>query len=447
MTVSVRPLLAPVGRPVCFCFRAEFPFSFKEGGRYAVRCTPLSGIRRYALSKAGRAPDETACAAMGVKHPAAAQGGMLRLTLALPQEDEYKLCVYDEEGRTLQTLKVYALEDDLYGTYPLKGDTHTHTCRSDGVESPAYVAAMCRKQGMDFTAVTDHGWYAPSEEAVRYWSVMRTDFQVLCGEEVHAPDARAHILNIGGSASVNAWAYGREADYRRAVEEKRRQIPDVLCEPDRLRAAASLAVFDKIREYGGLSVLCHPFWETDEGYDISRDLTEWLLDHRAFDALEVIGGYWRHEYRSNHFQTAFYHQYCLHAGGSVPVLGESDSHGTDAGGLHGWYYSVVFARDFTFDAIREAVCAGRSVGVTALPGDIVRAYGPMRYVQYAAFLAEQVFPGHDAICRTQGDWMRQYLMGAAERLENLNGEPDAVRRYYDALAAERDTDPWNGKDD
>ncbi len=437
MTISVRPLLTRVNQPVGFCFRPEFPFSFSEGEEYAIRCTPLSGIRRYSLAAQGKTPDEAACAAMGVPHPATARDNRLTLILTLPQEDEYKFCIYDREGRTLQVLKVYALEEDLYGAYPLKGDTHIHTFRSDGVESPAYVVAMSRKRGMDYTAVTDHGWFEPSEEAAKYWKGLHNDFQILRGEEVHAPDAQVHILNIGGSSSVNAWSYGQGEDYRRAVEERRKEIPPVLCERDRTRVAASLAVFDKIREYGGLSVLCHPFWETDEGYDISRDVSEWLMDHRTFDALEVVGGYQRHELRSNLFQSAFYHQFYLNSRGeSVPVLGESDSHGTDNDHLYGWYYSVVFARDFTFDALKEAVRAGRSVGVTDVPGDMVRPYGPMRYVQYTMFLAENVFPSHDAICWTQGDWMRQYLFGYTERLEELNSEPDTVRRYYDGLMTE-----------
>lgn len=196
----------------------------------------------------------------------------------------------------------------------MKGDLHNHTYLSDGRESPAYVIAMLRKKGADFASITDHGWYQPSLEALEYWKELGTDFLVLPGEEVHAPDCRVHILSVGGRFSVNSWGYDGASDYREKLEQEKSKLPANLDEDDRTRIAASQAVFDKAREAGALSLFCHPFWETADGFDIHEDVTRYLLDHRRFDALEVIGGYWPHEYRDNLFQTAYYYQYCMGAG-------------------------------------------------------------------------------------------------------------------------------------
>ena len=48
-----------------------------------------------------------------------------------------------------------------------------HSHYSDGQESPAYVAAACRREGLDFMALTDHGQYKPSLEAQQAFENVR----------------------------------------------------------------------------------------------------------------------------------------------------------------------------------------------------------------------------------------------------------------------------------
>ena len=64
---------------------------------------------------------------------------------------------------------------------------HCHTCRSDGKEGPAIVAANYRKSGFDFLSITDHGQYEPAQEAIRAFSDIPMSFQLFAGEEVHPP--------------------------------------------------------------------------------------------------------------------------------------------------------------------------------------------------------------------------------------------------------------------
>ena len=51
---------------------------------------------------------------------------------------------------------LYALEDDLFALTAYKGDTHLHSCRSDGVGTPFEVACAYRRAGFDFICLTDH---------------------------------------------------------------------------------------------------------------------------------------------------------------------------------------------------------------------------------------------------------------------------------------------------
>jgi predicted metal-dependent phosphoesterase TrpH len=88
-------------------------------------------------------------------------------------------------GNKSYSFSVYSVNDDLLSRVPYKGDMHIHTYYSDGIESPAYVASSCRKIGLDFVAITDHGKYFPSIEAIDTFKDLDLDFKIFPGEEVH----------------------------------------------------------------------------------------------------------------------------------------------------------------------------------------------------------------------------------------------------------------------
>ena len=93
-----------------------------------------------------------------------------------------------------------------------------HSYYSDGTESPAYVAAYCRKIGLDFIAITDHGKYHPSLEAINAFQTFETDFKIFPGEEVHPPENEIHMINFGGKFSINELFKDKEK-YMKEVEE------------------------------------------------------------------------------------------------------------------------------------------------------------------------------------------------------------------------------------
>ena len=101
-------------------------------------------------------------------------------------------------------LRVYSLEEDLYGLKAYKGDTHTHTEYSDGNDSPEQFCSHYRGFGYDFVAITDHFEYPASLRAIDKMSELKTNFTVFPGEEVHVKQSgRFHTVNFNGKSSVN----------------------------------------------------------------------------------------------------------------------------------------------------------------------------------------------------------------------------------------------------
>ena len=40
----------------------------------------------------------------------------------------------------------------------LKGDTHLHTCNSDGKLTPGQLVEACQQAGLDYAIITDHNY-------------------------------------------------------------------------------------------------------------------------------------------------------------------------------------------------------------------------------------------------------------------------------------------------
>ncbi len=323
---------------------------------------------------------------------------------------------------------VYSLAPDLYGLRPYKGDFHIHTMFSDGRESPEYVAARYREAGFDFIAVSDHHRYEPSQEAIRYWEALPVDLKLFPGEEVHAPDNPVHIINFAGDCSVNEQFRDDEAGYRREVAERVARLGPVTPGQDPFPIAASEWVFDRIRAGGGLAVFCHPYWAC-HAYMINEAIATEIFKRRKFDAYELIGGYHKWQTESNMLQLARY-QREREQGNRFPVVGLSDSHGTDTDELFGWYYTVVLAKSDSRDDLVNAIRLDRSVAVDAPADESLRLYGDFRLVKYIGFLTREYFPRHRAICATEGELMIAHLGGddnALPALHALRGRSASYR--------------------
>lgn len=409
---EVTPRVVPAGRESEIVVRPLYEHCRIEPGEaMEVRCFPCEEL--------GAGP---------VPRPidARLEEGALRVRGVFEAEQEHVILVETaREGRRVVVgdFRVYSLEADLYARRPYRGDLHMHSCRSDGREAPAYVAACCRRIGLDFMALTDHRRYEPSLEAMRAYEGVPIDLRLYPGEEVHPPANPVHMVNFGGSFSVNA-LFGDRERYEAGVRAVLERLGDPPPGVDAYQYASCVWCFERIREGGGLGIFCHPYWFTNHRYEPAGALTSHLLREQPYGALEVIGGYHLYETESNALQVARYHEERA-AGRRIPIVGVSDAHGCERGELFGWYWTLVFARRCELADLIDAITDLHSVAVEALPGQAPRAHGPFRLAKYAQFLLREVLPLHDALCEEEGRLMLAHVAGdggAAERLAALRGQ-------------------------
>lgn len=381
--------------------------------------------------------------------------GCLRFTCPTPREEEYYIRL-SRDGKRIVQLAIYAVDADLIGRYPRVGDLHMHTCRSDGCESPAVVAANYRALGYDFLAITDHHRYYPSLEAMDAYAGLKLGYTLLPGEEVHLPGNPVHIVNFAGRYSVNGLltckdqykecgedpakrSYGMtppavmdEEEYRRQVEE----LAATLDLPERMQPhafcyASCLWIWNHIRAADGLGIFCHPYWISNL-ISIPEVLTDYILEQHRFDAYELLGG--DKPFTANGYQLLHYAE-LRSRGIDFPVVGSTDSHdSTEHSSIGNMAKTMVFAPANTRESLVESIKAKYSVAIDCRrePG----VAGNFRLCKYAWFLHENYYPIHDARCAAVGALMKDYACGETEiapQIEALDARIEAMYEKYFAF--------------
>lgn len=290
---------------------------------------------------------------------------------------------------------LYAVDEDLAGLQAFKGDTHLHSCRSDGEGTPFEVSVAYRKRAFDFIAVTDHHRYAPSLEAREEVKALTDCFTVFPAEEVHNKDmGYFHIINFGGSSSVNTLIETDEEYVNSALDaiKKTTAFPETV---DKDNCAFRIFVANEIRRRGGLAVFAHPFWEDYGEYNAQTDDVVYLFKNGYFDALEVLAGC-DNTGNGNNIQTALWAE--MRADGiKIPVLGASDAHRTESEPTRfNKQFSIVFAENA--EGIPSSVVRELSVAVLRRSGRDFYCVGPFRLVKYVRFLMDEYYPGYEALC-------------------------------------------------
>jgi hypothetical protein len=275
------------------------------------------------------------------------------------------------------------------------------------------LAANYRKAGFDFMAVTDHGQWLPSDEAISAWAGLPIDIRLFHGEEVHTPGNHIHIVNFGGGISVNDLS-ADEARYTREVGEILRSLPALPEGVDAFEYAACLWSAAKIREGGGMGIFCHPHWIADV-YHVPDAMSWHILRTMPLDAFELLGGQTVPE---NNMQLAMYTE-ARAQGLSIPIVASSDSHGTVNADWFNWVSTVVFAGSCTLPDIIDAVKNGYSAALEHYPNEHPRAHGAYRMAGYAMFLLREYLPLHDELCFEEGRAMKDYLCGDADAIGML----------------------------
>lgn len=380
-----------------------------------------------------------------------------------PSEQMYLLRFADTEGNFLYQFSVYAVEGDLIGRYPFRGDTHMHSTCSDGRQIPEVVISNYRAHGLDFCAITDHRRYYPSLIAMAFAEKVATEMCVCPGEEIHlraTEDGKndPHIINFGGEYSINAMfpsdhiddvgddpalrsLYG-ECPATMNAEEMNAFIKELCAKkqyPEGLElynTAVSEWIFSEIRKANGLGIFVHPNWISDV-YHMPEAFMDYFVENKLFDAFEVLGG--ESYYEQNGLQTHRWYS-DVARGHFYPVVGATDTHSSYDTNPNAFIAStIVFARENERRELIQSIKDGYSVAVDTISKEY-RLVGELRLAKYATFLMNDYYPLHDALCFEEGRLMRRAAVGteeekreAKENLKFIYGRVAKQRKKYFAF--------------
>lgn len=432
LNYDVYPLVFPVGKEVTVHIRAT-------GGRREFVSEKEYRVLICALG--GGKPADYPSSANYFETVAVCHDGGFDITHTYDSEQQYFIRILGDDGKRINQFPVYAVEKDLVGRLPLKGDLHIHTNCSDGRQAPEVVCGMYRSHGYDFFAITDHHRYYPSVRAVEFFKDIPTEFNIVPGEEVHLPDvhgksADAHIVNFGGDYSVNGLvkddyfeetgeSWVRCIDFSNCPEalsveewqDKMEAEAEKLTVPehvDKIPAAVMKWAFSEIKKANGLAIFPHPYWISDTQH-VPEAYLEYIMENRDFDAFEVLGG--ERYYEQNGFQTVRYYE-DMAKGRRYPIVGSTDSHSSYESNPGALICStVVFSPENEKNAIISSIKDYYSVAVDTVSREF-RLVGESRLVKYTCFLLNNYFPRHDELCREEGRLMRLCAVGTKEEKDD-----------------------------
>ena len=364
--------------------------------------------------------------------------GYVHFSYMFPREQTYTLFLFDpvgEKPNRLVDLRVYAAEEDLWSRTPMRGDTHCHACPSvDGSEDPAMVAAMYRKAGFDYLAITDHHLINGSLITIDKLRDIPHGISLYKGEEVHVPNAYIHAVNVGadfGGIGLNTYYDKNKEVCDAEVAALAETLPeDLPFGVERMDLAWRTWIANMIHDKGGIAIAAHPFWIW-EAHNTRNAMLRYLSEHKIFDAMEVLGGQDPGSMESN-LQIAFWND--MRAEGVyMPIVGCSDAHihhmtWRRMGDCFNMAWTLVFAKDPSFEGFKEAICGGYSTAVDCYDGTTPNIVGTYRLTQYSIFLLEQYLPIHDELCFTEGQLLWDAYQGDTDALAML---PAAIARTRD----------------
>ena len=402
-TFSIFPSVVPADRRSLMTIVSnERAFIIPDGREYQITVIAVNSDENYYAISTHKTLDLVA------------HDGVLTFEYEFEGEQEYTLLLIYEE-KVIQSFALYSLRDDLYERIALKGDLHSHSCRSDGTRDPVAQAGHYREQGYDFAALTDHNRYYPSGEISETFGGINTGFSLVSGEEVHSPGSVIHIVHVGGRESVAARYIHDRENYDRLIEEYVDKVPADIPEKYRERYAKAMWATDAIHEVGGLAIFPHPFWRPGKAkvYNVCEEFARILLKSGMFDAYELIGGVSQPDLNCS---VALWND--VRAGGcNIPVVASSDSHSIEDSAHFPHKFTICFAKDNTNDAIIEAIKNGYCVAVEATGYEYdrhYRCYGSLRLVFYAQFLLANYFLKTQRGAVGAGVAMRAYAMEEAD---------------------------------
>lgn len=363
--------------------------------------------------------------------------GALRFDFTLTREQIYtfRLAHRNENGEwdILNNFRVFCAEKDIYKRIPVRGNTHCHASPSvDGYEDPFIAAALYRKAGFDYLAITDHHLTDGSLIAIAENEKLPSDMLLLPGEEVHIPDAYIHAVNVGAlfdGEGLDKYYHSHkeecEKEIRKIADGMMGMLPDGVLPMD---YAYRKWIADKIHEKGGIAILAHPFWEW-EAHNTRDDVFRYFAKEKIYDAAEILHGQEKGCQDAN-MQAAFWNDLRTE-GIYISPLGVDDAHrryfNWDYECSFNEVYTVAFVKEKSLAGLKEAFNEGYTAAVECYenaPEHVVATY---RLTKFTLFLLENYFPYHDELCFIEGHYLKEAYLGdenAVKMLTLLKGQTE-----------------------
>lgn len=304
--------------------------------------------------------------------------------------------------------RIYSLEEDLYSRRPLKGDLHIHTMATDGEESPEMSAALYRKAGFDFIAITDHNTIAPALQAIEKFKDIPTQLKIYPGEEIHnGHDCYFHMVNFNCRQSVCEKIIGNMSKIEKIIDALEVTI-DVPKHLDKREMAWRTWFQQEIHKAGGISILPHSYGIIGGTYNTQTKVVEAVFERGLCDVYEAVSG--TENLAARRLQSTFW-QEARAKGYDLPIVGSSDTHSAAARDFKTFDYSwtIVFAQNK--NTVPEDILAKYSVAVDNIAEKNKCVYGSLRLVKYAWFLIENYYKYHDALCSDIGSAVLRRVFG------------------------------------
>lgn len=399
---------------------AERAYLFVEGKTYSLAVISVDSDENYYKPQNSKKID------------AVAHDGVLSFEFEFYGEGEHLIQLIRDE-KVVASFTVYSLFRDLYSLRPLKGDLHSHSCRSDGTRDPASQAGHYREQGYDFVALTDHNRYYPGGEIDEAFEGVNTGLVRVFGEEIHSPGSVVHIVHVGGRESVaDRYVHHRE-EYEAEILEYMNRVPDTVDENYKSRYAKAMWATDAIHSVGGIAIFPHPLWRpgSSKTYNIPVNIARLFLCSKMFDAYELIGAMTQEDLNRS---VALWSDMRA-SGHKIPIVGSSDTHSLERSSHFPANSTICFAKEKSADAIVEAVRNGLSVAVemNGYEYDVqYRCYGEYRLVSYAQFLLRNYFPMLRRLTAGAGVAMRAYIMDGIDA-SVINSYTEMADSYTDSF--------------
>ena len=363
-----------------------------------------------------------------------AQNGEIVFDYYFESEQDYILSVWkqDENGENrvvvLKTL-IYALDEDLYDLVPLKGNTHLHSCYSDGLEAPAQHISNAFRVGFDYIALTDHNNYMGSLAAREImerlsFTKAQKELTVLTGEEFSCSYQPMHIISLGASKAIDKEFYLKENTP--VFENKQEQINWIMEQLNKL--------CDEIHKHNGVAVLCHPYWKPIENWfrkDAPEGLVKRFMESGKIDAYELVSGSPKGETHVSRMQHQLALEVMLQANKKFALLGQSDSHivsEENENCIFPYRYTIAFCRQNTKDDILDAIKNGLTVAVEENDGRC-DYYGSLRLIKFCRFLESEYFKKARAVKNMYHYAVEMCITSSIEDGKRLFDALDSVKLF------------------